>query len=731
MLKRLLFILALITLSLSLVTYRLTQAQTPAPPPANVEIGSIDTSEFPRLNLLVSVRDSLTNQPIQGLVAEDFISFVDAENVEIVSVENIRDRDIPISVVLVLDSSESMLGSPIRDTREAALAFVDQLAPVDEIAIVDFDSSARVVQPFTSDFEAAREVINNLQASGRTALYDAATVGVQTALESENPNRFVILLTDGNEFGNLSSNLPDAGVTLAAENNISVYTIGLGFGVDPRFLSDLAEGTRGNYYQQPNSQQLTEIFDFLANYLRTQYIVTIEPTLEPDGGEHQARVDVANGSNTVTFVTPDLYPQFTVTELPDEPISEVTPVQISASAERGLNEASATAAEGVIFDPAANVVVDEANNSVTFDFVIDPYLLAPNETHTITATVSDDAGGVREFPLEFEVAALPPTFEISGLPTDGGVISEPSVDVEIGVTQQQTPFESVTYSIDGSPVATPSDAPYSATLDLLAAGPGTHTLTVDVVDASGTTSVSADFEVDAALFITPSPTPTNTPTFTPTFTPTDTPEPTATPTDIPTDTPEPTETSTPIPPSETPVPSDTPIEPSETPVPSDTPIPPTDTAEPTEVSAIVPSNTPEPTATDTPEPTATNTPEPTATDTPEPTATNTPRPTATDTPEPTAVETEEVTDEPEPTATNTARPGATPTEIATEEVDSVLTQEATAPPAVEVDVEGEGEEQDLGSYLPFCGIAILILLVIVAFLYSRRNRENPPTSKKA
>lgn len=726
MLKKSLLLVALLALPLSFILYTQTQAQEASNPPAKVEVGPIDDSEFPRLKLLVSVLQE-DGIPRVDLTPEDFTTLVDGQNVNIISVENIQDRDLAISVVLVIDSSESMLGRPMENAKSAALAFIDRLAPVDEIAIVDFDSSVRIAQEFTSDFDAARNAINGLQAAGQTALYDASAFGAEVALQANNPRRFVVFLTDGNEYGKLSVNPPEAGINLARENNIAFFTIGLGFGIDPRYLEDMATLTRGQFYREPNSERLVEIYDYLANYLRTQYIVTIEPVLEPDGAVHTIQVDAAGTSATAAYTAPDLYPQFAVTELPEGPISEVTPVQITSSAERGLNEFSATVSEGVIFDPAANM--SAAGNTVTFDFVIDPYQLAPGQTHNITAAVSDQAGGSREFSLDFEVAALPPQFEITGLPAEGEVISDPTLDVGIEVIQQQTPFESVVYSVDGTPVATPAEAPYGATLDLLAAGPGAHTLSIDVTDASGTTSASREFVVDEQLFITPSPTPTNTPI--PTDTPTPTHTPTETPTPAPTDTPEPTATDTPVP-SETPVPSDTPVVPSETPTDTpeatatDTPVPPTDTPEPTEEEVVVvPTDTATPIPTDTPQPTDTLTNTPVPTDT----RTNTPvPPTATSTRTPTEVPVEptntpEPSDTPLPEDTDTPVPTVTRTPSDTPEVVVSPTLRPTSPPAVNVDVEGEDEEQDLGSYLPFIGIGILLLLVLLFYLYRRRQQQ--------
>ncbi len=145
---------------------------------------------------------------------------------------------------------------------------------------------------------------------------------------------------------------------------------------------------------------------------------------------------------------------------------------------------------------------------------------------------------------------------------------------------------------------------------------------------------------------------------------------------IPTPTPEPTATAEPTAtPSPTPEPTATP---SPTPEPTATPSPtpePTATPSPTPEPTATPSPTPEPTATPspTPEPTATPspTPEPTATPspTPEPTATPspTPEPTNTPTPEPTNTPTPEPTNTPTPEPTNTPTPEPTATPSPTPE----------------------------------------------------------------
>jgi VWFA-related protein len=193
----------------------------------SIEINSVNDDNFPQLELLVNVLDSI-GAPVLNLAAEDFIVLLDNDFGQVLSVENITDNNLSIAVVLVIDTSESMIGTPLDDTKAAALAFVDRLAEGDEIAILDFDSDIVIAQDFTTNHDAARDAINGLEAGGRTALYDANFSAAELANTTESPRRFVIFLTDGNEFGGLSTHLPEEGTQLAADNNIALYTIGLG-----------------------------------------------------------------------------------------------------------------------------------------------------------------------------------------------------------------------------------------------------------------------------------------------------------------------------------------------------------------------------------------------------------------------------------------------------------------------------------------------------------------------
>jgi tight adherence protein B len=272
-------------------------------PPVRIEVGGINAENFPTLTLLVNVWDDY-DVPVSGLTAADFQITADGATVPVVSVENITEDNLPISVVLVIDTSESMLGEPLADVKTAALAFLEKLAPIDEVALVDFDSTAKVAVDFTTDRDVLRSAIEGLSADGRTALYDAVYDAAKLAASSENPRRFVVFLTDGNEYGGLSVMSPRDGVDLAIENNVPFYVFGLGFWLDESFLTSLVTDSHGQVYLYPDSSTLATAYEYMATYLRTQYVVTIDSGLEPDGSTVDLGVTVSGVGRTVPYTVP-------------------------------------------------------------------------------------------------------------------------------------------------------------------------------------------------------------------------------------------------------------------------------------------------------------------------------------------------------------------------------------------------------------------------------------------
>ena len=186
----------------------------------------------------------------------------------------VADREVrfvgPADVVLSIDSSTSMGREDPNGLRiDAGKRFVDGLSPSARAAVVDFDYSATLLQALTTDRAALKAALDQIDSNGSTSL----SAGVSTALnhllsESSIPGRFIVLLTDG--VGDWSPSL----ATQAAENNVVIFTVGLGDGVDDTLLESIAQATGGQYYKADTPEDIDSIF---------QAILVIASTIADSG----------------------------------------------------------------------------------------------------------------------------------------------------------------------------------------------------------------------------------------------------------------------------------------------------------------------------------------------------------------------------------------------------------------------------------------------------------------
>jgi len=126
---------------------------------------SVETLE---VQLPISVLDR-EGRPVNGLTKENFQIF---EDKVLQTIKTFKHEDIPLSLGLIIDNSGSMRNKRER-VNSSALAFVRESNPDDETFIVNFDDSAYLEQDFTGSIGDLIDALDNIDARGETALYDA------------------------------------------------------------------------------------------------------------------------------------------------------------------------------------------------------------------------------------------------------------------------------------------------------------------------------------------------------------------------------------------------------------------------------------------------------------------------------------------------------------------------------------------------------------------------------
>jgi len=259
------------------------------------------------------------NRPVGGLTAPDF-ELRDSGVVQ--PIESVAIEDVPLNVMLALDTSESVDGAPLQDLKQAALAVVRLLRPDDRAALITFNDYVTLRAGWTAESRQLELAISQTKAAGATALHDAAYSSL--TLRHTRPGRTLALLfSDGDD---TASWLPgDTVLDIARRNEVVVYAVekrrdswrpgyrvdfhsGLQTGVanvdrkalDERFLIALAEETGGQYLRAARSGSLRETFVKIINEFRTRYLLTYTPRVVDAGGWHPLEVKLKGRKGTVT-----------------------------------------------------------------------------------------------------------------------------------------------------------------------------------------------------------------------------------------------------------------------------------------------------------------------------------------------------------------------------------------------------------------------------------------------
>ena len=175
----------------------------------------------------------------------------------------------PLDVALVLDRSGSMAGTPLADVKTASKSFINNLVSNSQVGVVSYDDSISRDIGLTllnslSNKIPVRAKIDGLSSGGSTAMGDAmANANNMLVNGRTKAKKIMIVLTDGNTNSGADQEGLNA-IEYANVNNIKIYSIGLGNGLNEQILQNIAVSTGGKYYNAPSSSDLASIYNSIA-----------------------------------------------------------------------------------------------------------------------------------------------------------------------------------------------------------------------------------------------------------------------------------------------------------------------------------------------------------------------------------------------------------------------------------------------------------------------------------
>lgn len=290
----------------------------------------------------------------------------------------------PTDIVLILDRSGSMAGSPLANLKNGAKKFIEiideatdgtgdgQIGNGSHIGIVSFaDTATQDTQLITSvaDLDAA---VDALSSGGSTNHEDSFTKALELFNPTSSNAKIMVMFTDG---VTTAGGNPNIVATAAKAQGVIIYCIGLSGngGLDVQALNDWASDPDSAYVAiTPDDEELEDLFEDLAQ-------------------------NISKPGATNIVITDNILPCFQITSL-STPTKGTATLVDSTSVKWKIDELGVTQSEGAVLEFTVQHVgpctgITEVNESIDYN---------------------DDEGNVVSFPspeinVECGIVILPET----------------------------------------------------------------------------------------------------------------------------------------------------------------------------------------------------------------------------------------------------------------------------------------------------------------------------------
>ena len=288
---------------------------TPTPtPPSTIDEGDTIRINADLVQLHVRVIDR-NNRPINNVRQDEFHIFEDGVPQPI---EYFTREEVPISYGLAVDTSGS-LRSQLPTVIDAGKTIINSNRVGDETFLVRFISSDKIetVQDFTANKEMLMDGLDSFYIEGgQTAIIDAVYLSAEHVSEykkgdeGDRRRRALIVITDGEDRNSFYKQ--EQLFARLREEDVQIFVIGFVNELDkeagfirksPReravnLINKLAEETGGRAFFPESVAELPQIANEIIRDLRTQYVLSYNPTNKtPDGTFRAIKVTVDQPSN--------------------------------------------------------------------------------------------------------------------------------------------------------------------------------------------------------------------------------------------------------------------------------------------------------------------------------------------------------------------------------------------------------------------------------------------------
>jgi VWFA-related protein len=257
--------------------------------------GELVTAIAPQLMRVNASVTDRNGRAIPGMSHTDFSVYEDGAERKIV---NVTPTVEPFNLVLLLDVSGS-IEERIDFIRKAARDFLRTASPQDRISIISFNNDVQIISDFTTDRQLLSERLDQLDAGGPTAMYDALGYTLVHTLKPLRGERTaVVVMSDGDD--NRSFVPFPALLEAVIESGALVYPLYVPSGlipegsvpkpmvtVDPmrtKYLTittraaeegeKLATASGGVFYSIKRLDDLQRAYDDIVAQIRTAYTIT-------------------------------------------------------------------------------------------------------------------------------------------------------------------------------------------------------------------------------------------------------------------------------------------------------------------------------------------------------------------------------------------------------------------------------------------------------------------------